>query len=331
MKLACERLIVKLFLPAHLTVDEATAWKAAKIPKFWDEYEEFSNKTGPIFGPARAFIWSSNDIAENRSHMWHKKYTLKDTQVLGPLGCRVTSKLTGMGNAERCWAAVKHLKDGKRSHLSPAMATMQATVYGAACAERAALESKFKEHREITSWEDTDLERLGMPYLDVQALVQATIPVRLYNCWTEDWETECIHTSQPNSVNAAKLLAKYGGLRFGDGDKHDLDNYCLYTIHDSKLYHYKGRGNRQYWLIGCHDGYETDGEEDKTHCPDAQWFEISDDFHGAVYEYYRANPDPKVRIVAPPDALAENGDWNNWIPDPLPKSRKKAKSTTKKS
>ena len=50
---------------------------------------------------------------------------------------------------------------------------------------------------------------------------------------------------------------------------------------------------------------------------------------GAVYEYYRANPDSKVRVVAPTEALDENGDWNNWIPDPVPKSRKNTKSTKK--
>ena len=330
MKLACERLIVKLLMPLNLTDEEATAWKAHKINKFWDEYEDFSNKTGTVFGPAHAHIWASNDIKENRSHMWHKKYSLKDTEVLGPLACRGCSKLTGMGNAERNWAAVKHLKDGKRSHLSPAMVTMQATVYGAACAERVALENKFREHQCVTSWEDKDLERLGLPYLDVQALRQATVPVRLYNCWTEDWETECIHTSQRNSVNAARLLSKYGGLRFGDGDKVKDPDYCELTIHDSKLYHHKRRGHSMYMLIGCHDGYESDGIEHKTEeADDTRFFEIDDDFHGLVYEWYRKNPDPKVRVVAPPDALSEDGEWNNWIPEPTSKGQRKSSKSRK--
>ena len=34
------------------------------------------------------------------------------------MACRVTSKLCGIGPAERSWGGVKQVKDGKRSHLS---------------------------------------------------------------------------------------------------------------------------------------------------------------------------------------------------------------------
>ena len=34
------------------------------------------------------------------------------------MACRVTSKLCGIGAAERCWGGVKQIKTGKRSHLS---------------------------------------------------------------------------------------------------------------------------------------------------------------------------------------------------------------------
>ena len=38
--------------------------------------------------------------------------------VLGFVGCRVTSKLCGIGPAERSWGGVKNIKTGKRSHMS---------------------------------------------------------------------------------------------------------------------------------------------------------------------------------------------------------------------
>jgi hypothetical protein len=38
--------------------------------------------------------------------------------VLGFVACRVTSKLCGIGPAEKSWGRVKQVKDGKRSYLS---------------------------------------------------------------------------------------------------------------------------------------------------------------------------------------------------------------------
>jgi len=40
------------------------------------------------------------------------------TIVLGFVGFRVTSKLCGIGPAERSWGRVKNIKTGKRSHMS---------------------------------------------------------------------------------------------------------------------------------------------------------------------------------------------------------------------
>ena len=52
------------------------------------------------------------------SYLWHEKYSLPYATVLGYVACHVTSKLCGIGPAERSWGGVKQVKDGTRSHLS---------------------------------------------------------------------------------------------------------------------------------------------------------------------------------------------------------------------
>ena len=36
------------------------------------------------------FIWNSKDITDGNSHLWHHKYSLPSTKVLGFVACRVT-------------------------------------------------------------------------------------------------------------------------------------------------------------------------------------------------------------------------------------------------
>ena len=52
------------------------------------------------------------------SYLWHEKYSVHATKMLGFVAVHVTSKLCGIGPAERSWGAVKRIKDGKQSHLS---------------------------------------------------------------------------------------------------------------------------------------------------------------------------------------------------------------------
>ena len=40
------------------------------------------------------FIWNSKEITYGNSHIWHHKYSLPSTKVLGFVACRVTSKIT---------------------------------------------------------------------------------------------------------------------------------------------------------------------------------------------------------------------------------------------
>jgi len=324
LKFACERLLVKLFMPKHFTDEEANQWKADVLCKFWDEYEEFSNRSGPIFGPSRAHIWASKDITDNRSHLWHKKFSLRDTKWLGKLACRVCSKINGMGNAERCWGAVKHLKDGQRSHLSAKAVTMQATCYGAASAERVELERRYKDTVDNTTWEDADLDDLGLGRygIDTEALrSESAVNTRVVRCWVEGWENEI--RSENDLEAQARFLRKYGGLSFVDGDD-------AYTIHDRRMYFQKKRGNNRWCVMALTDMYESETEdmspeEKKELVYTYENFDINDDLFGLLWNHYKKNPDPRFRLVPPPDdgSIAEDGTWNNWIPEADPKTKSK--------
>jgi hypothetical protein len=81
---------------------------------FWNEFKAFQNCIQPYHNMSR---WASSDCVTGKSYLWHKKYSLPYTVVLGFVGCRVTSKLCGIGPAERSWGGVKKIKDGVRSHL----------------------------------------------------------------------------------------------------------------------------------------------------------------------------------------------------------------------
>ena len=100
------------------------------IDVFWTEYTVSDNKVGLY--DADEFIWKSNDISDGNSHLWHQKYSLPFTKVLGFVAFRVTSKVLGIGAAERSWGDVKTIKSGKRSTISSDVSEKQSTVYTSA-------------------------------------------------------------------------------------------------------------------------------------------------------------------------------------------------------
>ena len=51
----------------------------------------------------------------------------------------MTSKILGIGNAERAWGAVKQQKSGRHEHLSGPNTKRQATIFAKACIDDAKL------------------------------------------------------------------------------------------------------------------------------------------------------------------------------------------------
>ena len=83
---------------------------------FWTECTEFENKNGSFDGDA--FIWKIKYIRDGNSNLWHQKYQLPCTKVIGFVACRLTSKVLVIGAAESPCGDVKTIKSGKRSAIS---------------------------------------------------------------------------------------------------------------------------------------------------------------------------------------------------------------------
>ena len=75
---------------------------------------------------------------------------IKNIHFLSPrfllfLACRVTSKVLGIGAAERSWGDVKTIKYGKKSAISSNVSEKQSIVYTSACIESSRTEQYYSD------------------------------------------------------------------------------------------------------------------------------------------------------------------------------------------
>lgn len=99
------------------------------VDLFWDEFKCFEKKTKPFDNVAR---WNTQNVIDGKSYLWHEKYSLPYTSVLGYVACRVTSKTLGIGPCERNWASVKNIKTGKRVNLGGESLEKRSVLYATA-------------------------------------------------------------------------------------------------------------------------------------------------------------------------------------------------------
>jgi len=288
---AMERLFRKLYLQSG-TFDGDDEKRDNVVNVFWREFENFQAQTG-IFGGGRSYIWtSSTDLAEGNSHLWHKMYSYRYTICLGQFACRVTSKVLGIGAAERNWGEVKHLKTDKRSHLGGDRTKKQATIFGADCAERAkiqraAIQKGNQTDDQFMFWDEEDFDQaLGIDFDNDNQVKRS--PMRIVNCWIEDWEAKATSTYDP--VCEAKLLKKYGGLEWID-----IDNNVLCRTGDTL----KWLGKRQQgWnVIGYTENWiETDPNRDQHW----DYWSIFKDcpLHDCLLEYYTKKKSAEFNVLA---------------------------------
>jgi hypothetical protein len=178
-------------------------------------------------------------------HQWHEQYSLLDTEVLGFVACRVLSKILGIGSAERNWGDVKHLKIGKRSHLSSPKVRMAAVVYSAACIER----GREDRHRQGSStreincwWGDDDLDNdMGLEDFGVEVDAPRQ-QQRFFHCWIEEWELN--GRKKDDAIIEAKFHRKYNGLVW-----HDPDHNENYTAQGVEYRNVRGAG-RGWHVVG---------------------------------------------------------------------------------
>jgi hypothetical protein len=211
-RLEVESVIAKIYFP--IREDDL----GEILQSFWREFDAFQTKKAPYY--SRSYIWVADEV-KSSPHLWHKMYTVPEYAVFRHVACRVTSKPLGCGGAERTWGAFKHLKDGKRSHMSAERSERQTTVYAGACIEKArAVRAHEERHGAIVEsrWTDADVtlqsEAFDKWVLDDTLEVEQK---RIFNAWIEDWEWGCIEDK--DDVSRESLLRKYQGMEWRDDDE----------------------------------------------------------------------------------------------------------------
>ncbi|KAL7529291.1 hypothetical protein ACHAWF_002927 [Thalassiosira exigua] len=99
---------------------------------FWTEFQKFQDKVAPFDFDAKG-RWMMPSTRSGESCLWHEKYSLPYTQVLGFVACRPTSKQAGSGSGKRNFSAAKHIKADKRSHLGTELLEKRMIIYTSAC------------------------------------------------------------------------------------------------------------------------------------------------------------------------------------------------------
>ena len=136
-------------------------------------------------------------------------------------------------------------------------------------------------------WEYEDFEGMKMYafckeiQMSLEEKVKENEPVRtLIRLWKEWCEQKKIRP-QGNHLLEARLMNKYGGLKFFDIDQ----NNRVITVH--KMVFVKQRVNNSYHVFAAFPGYDPNiGDHDKPHYPYWQPWEINEDLFDCMGTYY---------------------------------------------
>jgi hypothetical protein len=96
-RLSIESTVKKLMIGKHRTkIEEAmkelyshkgVVHTGMVTDTFWNEFKQWQNKTGVFSERCR---WNAPDAANGNAHLWHEKYSLPYTAVLGAVACITT-------------------------------------------------------------------------------------------------------------------------------------------------------------------------------------------------------------------------------------------------
>jgi hypothetical protein len=243
------------------------------------------------------------DILGGRSHIWHKKESVRYTDLFGKFAARVCSKILGIGSAERAWGDVKHLKTNKRSHLSSDRVKKQATIFGASCMLQANMRRELPRTyqydgtwKPVRYWTEDDYNVVyNMDDEEEEDEDEKNKSKRTFKAWIEDWETEAVRKNDPVAEN--QLLRKYGGLMWKDPDCKDFVKYFLADNNSMKWYRLT-KNNGGGWALIAYDQFfdeKATKEEQEQH---SEPWAITEDLISCIEEYYTIlNPNSEVRII----------------------------------
>merc|ERR1719253_1819622 len=146
------------------------------------------------------------------AHRWHQTFSLGITDVLGKLACLVTSKILGIGSAERNWKQVKRVKSGQAATTKIEKTTKKVTVHGEYL-HRKSYALRQKESAAGKLWNEEDFRYCKMD--DYCKEIADTIEndsnngnVRIFRAWKEGWENKTIGP-KGDPIFEASLVKKY--------------------------------------------------------------------------------------------------------------------------
>jgi hypothetical protein len=326
--LAVDRVIERLVLTRRdYTSENKDNVLADLIEKFWKERDEFVCRKGYF---SREHIWVSAKREDCVSHQWHKRYSLGFTDVFGEVGCLTTSPTLGCGQAERNWKEFKDNRSGKRSNLSPEKAK-KLSVISASYSHKKCEARRVQAQKAGVIWTDDDFKYCKLDSYCSESIIEKLKEneVRVFHAYMEDWE-KMQFNSKGDEVYAARVSAKYGGIKYIDCDKEDeedesvgkigefreLDCAVLTKIRrggaDATRTVSVGRGfSHFYSILGVYKGFEigTDYKEQDESLYD-MW-EREWDVYSMIIDYYEKYPDKNVRIVMEPIDVDEDESSNS--------------------
>ncbi len=192
---ATEKVVSRLhMLPCPNTNPAVSSMSLSDIiGTFWNEFKAFQNCSYPYHEPSR---WATYYITKENSYLWHEKYSILYTVVLGFVVCRVSSKLCRIGLAKRSWGGVKQIKDVKRSHLSGKLTEKRTILFVSLKISQAQIQCDRMEKLDAMGHNamfgddninfDSQLESFGV---DIGALKELAFE-HVFWAWVEDWEEE---------------------------------------------------------------------------------------------------------------------------------------------
>jgi hypothetical protein len=305
--LAVDQVIVRLILPTHPhTVDNKSEVLAGLIDTFWKEHEDFVHRRGYF---AREHIWVSAGNDTTMAYDWHKRYSLPFTKVFGAVSCQVTASPLGIGQAEWNWKAVKANKSGKRSNLSPTKSKKQAVI-SASYSHKKSEARRMAAQRAGVLWTEEDFK-----FCKINSYCSAPIvahlksrQLRVFYAYKEDWE-EVQFSSKGDDIHAARVSAKYGGLKYVDADKENQIgtfrlNDCAVLTKCRKNGPQKTQTKKSgsglgyfYSILGVYEGFKEGlGYENQVESLYDFW-ERDWTFYEMIIDYYEKYPDPDVHII----------------------------------
>jgi hypothetical protein len=296
----CEKLILLHCHDDGPNESENKRTHADTLRRFWDEYSDFTSKSGKIFSLAeREHIWSPDnvDLKNGDAHLWHYNNSYLGTDHLGRMACLVCSKVLGIGLAERSWGDTKQLKSGKRSNLDDNATKQLSTIYGshqiniAKIHEEELRKNPFDNKDEF--WNEADfecleLERFG---INVDELVKKNR--RMFKAWKEDWEDKRMLDNL--TLTKKKFETKYLGLRFYDEvlKVHFTTDHMFFQTRQSRKY------SKGWHVIGVPDNMDESLPEDEKDGM-LEKFSLDDELlYKPIIKYYKENPDKYLTIVTP--------------------------------